>query len=377
MVFVCRHSGNARLLRRNNPRVIDDVYTLASTALERCGFEPDALVEHDVRPYPVLRDGVELERLEDHEVYRLLRLSRRNVQAPEVFSGMRLEHGFLKLKSADADYFVLRRGEAIVAGIGYVWDDIDRKIRIIELVHVDEQCGGTVLDLGMREIEERFDPAVIHIDVSAYAPRIQKTLSLLGFAPAAYCPSMVYVAGERLDVVKMQKLRVPPKFESACFIEATQPLADLVTEAVLELATGADVDDALRQVHVFEGLDDVQIHTLASRAIDRPYRSGERLFEEGSDGSAMMVILEGSVTVVDDDTGIAIATLEAGEVLGEMALIDELQRSAGAVCEEDARVLTLRAVDFDMLCRADPAMGFIVARNIARTLSRRIRAMQT
>ena len=51
----------------------------------------------------------------------------------------------------------------------------------------------------------------IEVDVSAYAPRMQRTLVELGFLPVAYLPALVFHEVERLDVVKMVRLLDPPE----------------------------------------------------------------------------------------------------------------------------------------------------------------------
>jgi len=141
VVFVCRHFGNARRLRRNNPCVIPAVYDLASLALRRCGFESDALVERYCEPYSTAGNEV-LEDLDDQQAYRLLRLSRGNEQRRLVLGGMRLEYGFLKLKAHSGKYLVLRRGETTIGGLGYVYDDVDSKVRIFDLVTADDRAVG-------------------------------------------------------------------------------------------------------------------------------------------------------------------------------------------------------------------------------------------
>lgn len=371
VVFVCRLFGNARRLRRNNPRVIAPVHALGSLALRNCALDDDLLVETDAEPYPSPA-GEALADLDDQQVYRLLRLTRDRLRQPEVFGGMRLEYGFLKLKAHAARYLVVKRGETIVGGLGYVCDDIDSKVRIFELTAVDERARGALLELGLAAIEERHNPAYIAIDVSAHEPRIQATLHCLGFVPVAYCPSMVFAAGERLDVIKMAKLRIPVRLHGLELIDEAREVAALVEEALIAQARGVDLDDIARRVRIFGGLTDVQIGRIRAVCRELPYAAGEVVFEQHSTDQALFIVLEGRVDIRIGD-GPVLATVTPGEIFGELALIDDLPRSAGAVAAAASSLLVVRQSDFQDLVRRDPELGAVVLRNIALTLSERLR----
>ena len=372
VAFVCRHFGNARLLRKNNPHVIPAVHDLAALVLRRCGFESDVLVEHYCEPYPAASNEV-VEELDDQQAYRLLRLSRGKDHHPQVFGGMRLEYGFLKLKAHAGKYLVVRRGETIVGGLGYVLDDIDQKVRIFDLVAVDDRAAGALLELAIERIEAVEDPVYLQIDVSAHEPRIQATLDCLGFAPVAYCPSMVFSAGERLDVIKMVKLRIPVKLDGMELIEPAREIADLVEELLCASARGVALDDVARRVRIFAGLTDVQIGRVREVCREVPYHPGETVFQRDSTDQALFIVLDGQVEIRVTDDGPPLASIIAGEIFGELALIDELPRSAAAVAAESSRLLVIRKDDFQALVRRDPQLGVVILRNIARTLSTRLR----
>lgn len=371
MVLVCRLLGHARELRRNNPRVIAPVYELGALALRNAGYEPD-LLPVDAEPYPV--DGeCRLDDLDPREVARLLRLSRRTMLDPEVFGPMRLEYGFLKLKAHAARHLVLYRGGTPVGALGYVWDDIDAKVRVFEVRALDDEAMGTILHLAIPRIEALWRPAYIQIDVSAHSPRLQQSLDLLGFAPVAYCPSMVFAGGERLDVVKMVKLGVPLKLAGAELTDAAAEVAAVVEGRVAEQARGLVADTVVRRVGILAGLTDMQLARVRSICREVPYAAGEWVFAQDSDDQALFVVLEGAVEIRLGD-GEPLAVVGPGEVFGELALVDELHRSAGAVCREASRLLVVRAGDFHHLLRRDPALGVVVLRNLVRTVAGRLRA---
>ncbi|MCC7493533.1 MAG: GNAT family N-acetyltransferase [Fimbriimonadaceae bacterium] len=372
VLLVAKLFGNAVRLRRNNPRVIPAVHAIGSLALRACGLDDDLLVESRAEPYPTA-DGERLAELEDQQVYRLLRLTRDRLATPEVFGGMRLEYGFLKLKAHAGRYLVVLRGETIVGGLGYVCDDIDSKVRVFELVAVDDRARGAILELGLAQIEALHDPAYLQVDVAAHQPRIQATLACLGFVPVAYCPSMVFAAGERLDVVKMVKLRLPVRLTGMELVDEGRELARLVEEQLIANARGVELDDVARRVQVFQGLTDVQIGRIRAVCREVPYTAGETVFARESTDQALFIVLEGSVDIVLGERAEPVAAVGPGQIFGELALIDDLPRSAGAVCATASRLLVVRRADFQDLCRRDPELGVVVLRNIARTLSERLR----
>ncbi len=232
VVFVCRFSDVARALRRPRPSVVPAAQPLATASLEACGFAVDA-EGVDIEPYPVDADA-QVVSMVDGQVYRLLKLSREQFLNPEVFGAFRLEYGHLKVVEHDGRYLILNRREQVAGGLGYTWDPTDRKVEIFELVGVDEAARGTLIALGLEAIEAEHDPRWLAIDVGAHATRLQASLVELGFAPVAYAPSMVYHAGERLDVIKMVKLRQPPEMGHWKLLESVSPIAELVEAAVHE-----------------------------------------------------------------------------------------------------------------------------------------------
>src|SRR5262245_22386213 len=88
---------------------------------------------------------------------------------------------------------------------------------------------------------------------------------------------------------------------------------------------------------------------LEAACIWRRYRHGEHLFERGNSSNEVFFIVEGSVSIVSASaTGRAVnlARAGAGEVIGEMAAIDGLPRSASVAAAEDSLVAVLPAARF-------------------------------
>ncbi len=101
------------------------------------------------------------------------------------------------------------------------------------------------------------------------------------------------------------------------------------------------------------------------------YITGEVIFEEGSQGDLMFVILEGEVEILKTaQAGSAkvLSTLGKGEFFGEMALIDDHARSASAVAKTDSKLLCMNESVLDTYIMTNPEFAAKMIRNLAKRL---------
>jgi CRP-like cAMP-binding protein len=105
------------------------------------------------------------------------------------------------------------------------------------------------------------------------------------------------------------------------------------------------------------------------------WSQGEWIFEEGSLGTEMYIVQDGQVEILkrvgEDDTGEQrqLSVLERGDFFGEMALLEDLPRAAGARALTDVKLLEINGSTFDKMLRDNPE----VAVRMMRKLSRRLR----
>ena len=138
----------------------------------------------------------------------------------------------------------------------------------------------------------------------------------------------------------------------------------------------ADETHFLAKVPIFGGLPESAVERLGTVASRLDFDGPALVFAEGEPAREMVVVLHGELEV--RKKGLAggetrIATLRAGDVAGEMSLIDIQPRSAAVRTLGAAQLLVLRHGDLAMLYREDLAAYTMLVMNIAREISRRLR----
>src|SRR5436305_9523321 len=87
----------------------------------------------------------------------------------------------------------------------------------------------------------------------------------------------------------------------------------------------------------------------------KEFRRGDVLFREGEPGKEMYVVQAGKVNITKTvrETEKILATLGAGEFFGEMSILNNKPRSAGAVVAEDAKLLVIDPKTFEAMIRGN------------------------
>lgn len=124
-------------------------------------------------------------------------------------------------------------------------------------------------------------------------------------------------------------------------------------------------------LRLFPSGTDVPVVELADRVTFVSLAAGEVLFHEGESADAAYVLVSGRVRILvrEDEGWVApIAEVGAGELIGELALLDDGTRSATVVAARDSVVARLPRDDFESLVTAHPtAMLSVIRRIVARS----------
>src|SRR4051794_6678668 len=135
------------------------------------------------------------------------------------------------------------------------------------------------------------------------------------------------------------------------------------------MATTAEV---LAEVPLFALLDDQERSVLAERVEVVHFKAGETIFNVGDPGASMYVLKSGDVEViVKTKTGepVILERPGPGDFFGEISLLDEGPRTAGAKAKTDCEALEVDRGDLDELFRLKPA----AAMDLLAATGRRLR----
>jgi CRP/FNR family cyclic AMP-dependent transcriptional regulator len=135
----------------------------------------------------------------------------------------------------------------------------------------------------------------------------------------------------------------------------------------------------LESVELFEGATTEELDAVAALCQEKVFGKGDIVTAQGESGDELFVVCEGFVEVLrsgvnPDLAPRSVVHLGAGQIFGEMALVDRGPRSATVkAASETTKVLVIRQDDFERLCEQNHHLGFVVMRNIAADLSFKLR----
>jgi len=138
--------------------------------------------------------------------------------------------------------------------------------------------------------------------------------------------------------------------------------------------------DILKDLDIFADLDSTALRNLSCLFEEKIFNMGETIFEEGSIENSMMMITSGEVRVsqrADKDTEEALVVLKRGDFFGEMALLDDLPRSATTIAHTNVIIFEIGRHHFLEFIEKDPKSGIKILLRLARILSSRLRETDT
>lgn len=134
----------------------------------------------------------------------------------------------------------------------------------------------------------------------------------------------------------------------------------------------ASYNDLLRSVSFFEGLHEDALSSLSKCLKPLDFVKDALIVSQDDAGDAMFIIESGRVKVVlYGETGreMILSLFKAGDVVGEMSLLDGQPRSANVIACEESRLLSLSRQDFVSAMGSEPG----IAINVLSEMSRRLR----
>lgn len=124
----------------------------------------------------------------------------------------------------------------------------------------------------------------------------------------------------------------------------------------------------LRRVPLFAGLGNREIEEVGRLVDEVDLPEGRELTREGRTANEFFVILDGRIRI--DRGGATLRTLDAGDFLGEIALVDGGPRTATATAETPVRALVIGHREFHSLLDRFPSIQGSVLKALAERVRR-------
>jgi CRP/FNR family transcriptional regulator, cyclic AMP receptor protein len=102
----------------------------------------------------------------------------------------------------------------------------------------------------------------------------------------------------------------------------------------------------------------------------RTFSKGDVLFRRGDPATEMYVLHEGSVRIVRQPNNRTVAVMRAGDVFGELSMLNGRPRSADAIAEEDGSCIAVDQGQLEVMILARPE----IARRLLSTLAGRLQS---
>lgn len=129
--------------------------------------------------------------------------------------------------------------------------------------------------------------------------------------------------------------------------------------------------ELIRRVPLFSMLTPAQVDSLAANVAKQRIKRGAHVVEQGKNSHALFLILAGRAHVVMADSKareVIVATLKAGDYIGEMSLIDNEAHSATVTADTQLDVLVLGQEAFTRCVNENSAIAAAVMRGLVRRL---------
>ena len=127
---------------------------------------------------------------------------------------------------------------------------------------------------------------------------------------------------------------------------------------------------------LFAGLKSDEIAAVQSLFERRTFRRGEVIVQIGAPADELFFLATGRVSITVPLASGAqkrLAMFEPGMAFGEMAMLDRAPRSAVVIAETEVECDVLKLDDFDRLGLTHPRVEIVILRNLALSLSRKLR----
>jgi CRP-like cAMP-binding protein len=132
----------------------------------------------------------------------------------------------------------------------------------------------------------------------------------------------------------------------------------------------AEEYELLRRVPFFAEIEPARLKLLAFMSERVGYDPGKIVFRQGDRGDAAYLIIDGEADIIIDTPSgpVAIATLGINDILGEMAILGDVPRTATVQAKGRLVALRIAKDPFMRMVREFPNMAVSIMRELAHRL---------
>jgi CRP-like cAMP-binding protein len=134
--------------------------------------------------------------------------------------------------------------------------------------------------------------------------------------------------------------------------------------------------DCLKDNLFFKDLTHEELEQVSEVCSIEEFPRGERIFSEGEPGDKFYIIVSGVVRIEKEIPKAGAETLRAlnpGEGFGEMALVEDMPRSASAIADVDSQLVSIGKTDLDRLFVEYYPIAVKMLTAFCKTMSSRLR----
>ncbi len=121
---------------------------------------------------------------------------------------------------------------------------------------------------------------------------------------------------------------------------------------------------------LFKNIPTRHVLELTKNMHVRQFQKNEMVFRQGDQGAGAILVLEGQVRVMADNT--MLAQLDQGDFFGEITLAETDKRTADACCSQNSRLVYFLKQDLEEWIDIEPRLGTIFLMNLASILAQRL-----
>ena len=136
------------------------------------------------------------------------------------------------------------------------------------------------------------------------------------------------------------------------------------------MALSAQIEKVLRNIDIFQGLKPEDIGTIFNHSQTMNVQKDQMLFQKGTVGNLMFIVLSGSFALHDGSR--QLATFKPGDTFGEMSLLLHEPRVGTVKAIELSQVMILDERLFEKLLTKRVAVQMLL--NISRMLAKRLKS---